>query len=112
MSETKHTPGSWHIGSGNGEGSIFGPEDCGRMVFESDRGTVLYPICKVINGPKQCQDEGAEDNANARLIAAAPDLLEALKGMLNWARRVQEPIPGPEIPRAHTAIAKAEPKSS
>ncbi len=66
----KHTPGTWHEGAGNGTGSIFA--DDGRMRFESD-GTTLYPICEVNHG----WDE-EEDAANARLIAAAPELLAAL----------------------------------
>jgi hypothetical protein len=47
------------------------------------------------------------NSANARLIAAAPDMLEALKGMLEWARRVKESNPGPEVSTAITAIKKA-----
>ncbi len=76
--EQKHTPRPWHIGTGNGEGSIFGPENCGRMQIEKG-GSTLYPICKMIDGPHTCQDEGAETQANANLIAAAPDLLAALE---------------------------------
>jgi hypothetical protein len=46
-------------------------------------------------------------DANARLIAAAPELLEALKGMMEWARRVKGSNPGPEVFEASAAIAKA-----
>jgi hypothetical protein len=66
-----HTKGAWHIGEGNGEGSIFA--DSGRTRFESG-GTTLYPICEINNGWNE-----AEDAANARLIATAPELLEALR---------------------------------
>lgn len=66
----KHTPGPWHVGQGNGEGSIF--SDDGRMRLETG-GTTLYPICEINHGWSK-----DEDDANARLIAAAPDLLEAL----------------------------------
>ena len=69
-----HTPGPWHIGSGNGEGSIFA--DSGRTRLEIG-GTTLYPICQV---NRKWEDE--EDEANARLIAAAPDMLQALKDAL------------------------------
>ena len=70
----KHTATPWHIGTGNGEGAIF--SESGRMRLESG-GTTLYPVCTVVRG----WDE-AEDQANARLIAAAPELLAALRGLL------------------------------
>jgi hypothetical protein len=71
MPQDQHTPGPWHMGEGNGEGSIFMTGE-GRMRFEN--GTTLYPICTMVRGWKR-----AEDDANARLIAAAPALLEALE---------------------------------
>ena len=39
------------------------------------------------------------------------DLLKALEGMLEWARRVQERNSGPEIVNALNAIDKAKSKS-
>lgn len=71
MSKSKHTPGNWHMGIGNGEGCIF--SDDGRMRLEIG-GTTLYPVCQVVRGW-----EDGEDDANARLIAAAPELLAALE---------------------------------
>ena len=68
---TQHTPGPWHIGSGNGEGSIFAEN--GRMRLETG-GTTLYPICHNVSTWNI-----DEDDANARLIAAAPELLTALE---------------------------------
>lgn len=65
MSETKHTPGEWKIE----EGALT----LIRHKDESD-----YAICTV---HKQRDDEGLFNNehlANAKLIAAAPDMLEAL----------------------------------
>jgi hypothetical protein len=72
--QATHTKGPWHTGQGNGEGSIFC--ESGRMRLESG-GTTLYPVCAISRG----WDEG-EDEANARLIAAAPDLLEACKELV------------------------------
>jgi hypothetical protein len=72
-SEVKHTPGPWRVHGG-------------------------YGICVVPNEPigvigartiVACRQEwipGKEQHANARLIAAAPELLEACEGLLGFIR--------------------------
>jgi hypothetical protein len=90
--QAKHTKGPWHTGQGNGEGSIFC--ESGRMRLESG-GTTLYPVCAISRG----WDEG-EDEANAHLIAAAPDLLEALL--------IESAPDGFSLCDAEAIIAKAE----
>jgi len=75
--KTKHTPGPWHKGTGNGEGSVY--SETGRARLETG-GTTLYPICAINHGWNE-----EEDTANAQLIAAAPELLEALLGLCNVA---------------------------
>ena len=110
--ETTHTPGYWD----GTHGIVRAGESPGYVpIFRhSDGGTKT--ICLVQgNGP-------ARDNetlANARLIAAAPSLLEALKDALEeireW-RRWARPGDGPTKPivtssvieRAAFVIAKAE----
>lgn len=104
---TKHTPGPWHIGSGNGEGSIFA--DNGRTRLEIG-GTTLYPICQV---NRKWEDE--EDEANARLIAAAPELLQAIKDLFrecamvhkSWGNDDNTEEAAAAIKRAKDAIANA-----
>jgi len=66
-----HTPGPWHVGPFDRDNQIF--SDNGRMRLESG-GTTLYPIATVNDGW-----DNTEDEANALLIAAAPELLAALK---------------------------------
>ena len=62
MTTTTHTPGPWTV-DGN---EIFGPQDSGVIVARLPEWGILA------DGP----DPAAH---NARLIAAAPDLLEALQ---------------------------------
>lgn len=56
------------------------------------------------------RDDAGESMANARLIAAAPDLLEAVKLSLKWldAETEDEGIRMPGIEKLRAAIAKAE----
>ena len=90
---SKHTPGPW---AHTGNGDITGIEDNGF-----GRGSV--DVCSVYLRTVKGRTE-----ANARLIAAAPDLLEALKGALeHW------PVPSsickdrPAYEAARAAIKKA-----
>jgi hypothetical protein len=101
-----HTATPWHVGAGNGADAIFA--DSGRMRLEPG-GTTLYPVCTVVRGWNE-----AEDQANARLIAAAPELLAALRGLLVQLEGPQclaSDHPGSfymaELIRAQDAIAKA-----
>ncbi len=73
MKTHTHTQGPWHMGAGNGEGSIFA--DNGRTRLEIG-GTTLYSIAQITRGWNE-----AEDEANARLIAAAPEMLAALQSL-------------------------------
>ena len=84
--ETKHTPGPWayhntptpfiHVAAGG------------------------LPICQIYTSTAHGQSMG-EQFANARLIAAAPDLLEALQMLLEF------PNTGPATSAAREAITKA-----
>jgi hypothetical protein len=82
------------MGAGNGEGSIF--SDDGRTRLEIG-GTTLYSIAQITRG----WDE-AEDEANSRLIAAAPEMLAALQSLTH-------PMASDEdLQNALAVIAKAE----
>lgn len=66
-----HTPGPWKIGK-NGFDHYAITNGVEKIIAELDAGSFL---------PEE------EDKANARLIAAAPDMAEALKGVLRVADR-------------------------
>ena len=71
----KHTPGPWSFGYGvtTEYGEVFGV------------GVTTKPDWTVVCAVSRPGDVNAIDEANARLIAAAPDLLDALK---QWAHAV------------------------
>ncbi len=79
-----HTPGPWREGI-EGNPHVYGPDGSG-----ADAGL----IANVFKG-----------RGNVRLVAAAPDLLAALKGVLRVADRQTA-----EFDAARAAIAKAEPE--
>ena len=82
--EAKHTPGPWEC------------DQIGHEVFETQRMTVIatLPLARTM--------------ADARLIAAAPELLEALAAVLADAKRRKSPLAENITEFAHAAIAKAK----
>lgn len=74
---TAHTPGPWHterayyVGADDNEYSIIGMTDCGRPDFYSE--------------PVSVRVADAYTEPDARLIAAAPELLGALQGIIRNA---------------------------
>lgn len=104
---SKHTPGPWKV-------------DAMGNVWSADT-----KVCEMSEHPviaSGCYREKTDDEhrANARLIAAAPELLEALRDCVKWyGNRTNDdfrnddslrPIDQqpPEIQRAMRAIAKAK----
>lgn len=93
MSERNHTPGPWHVAGG--------------CQIRSDRDQIA----------KVWMMRGGEGKANARLIAAAPELLEALKELVkanedhneSVSKVIGEPLGWKDsyLDKARSAIAKA-----
>jgi L-alanine-DL-glutamate epimerase-like enolase superfamily enzyme len=97
---TQHTPGPW-IGAGPSFGDQF-PRYTTEITTEDERyGDGHIQICEL---PFHHHDE--ENEANARLIAAAPELLEALN---TWLKQysAEEYEDCPEVVQTRAAIAKA-----
>ena len=93
---TKHTPGPWHA-----------HHDHGWLVVESDNGDMYIKIEKGSAATRRIAD--------ARLIAAAPDLLAALQVLLrNYAavHDIGDVEMQPAIYQASAAIAKATGEST
>lgn len=98
-----HTPGPWEIhtllsGSENAKGFRLW-----SSINEWGCKTWIADVSPVIKDGGDASDEG---RANAALIAAAPELLEALQDALYWLR--QTPVMWSEpIDKAEAAIRKA-----
>ena len=90
---SKHTPGPWEAFQ----------NDLGCGVLATKRADVAY--CWTRDGwPLDSSRPISESVANARLIAAAPELLEVLKEIMSWEENEQALW----AKKARAAIAKAE----
>lgn len=93
MSESKHTPGPWVAKEW---------DECQTAIHPDKTGDGRQPLIAIISvGPGRPDGE-----ANSRLIAAAPDMLAALRELVRVGDRKTV-----EWDRARAAIAKAEGKS-
>ena len=72
---SKQTPGPWQVDGF----AVTGPGWV-RSLNETGQPLKSEPVCRVT-----AKDDEAVDRANARLIAAAPDMLEALKAFMELA---------------------------
>jgi hypothetical protein len=86
--KTNHTPAPW-----------FAVQYANCFDIQSEQGYCLNNVLDLE------QDDNAE--ANARLIASAPELLEALQSLLYVAERWADGVQFPSIINAKEAIAKA-----
>ena len=81
---TKHTPGPWVIGA---EGEIYGPDVSGTMQYRE-----IIPADTVLS------------DADASLIAAAPDLLAVVEAVAKYFADTDAPLGI----QARAAIARAK----
>lgn len=91
----KHTPGPWMLDGDAGSMSL-------DVIARSER--IAMIDCEV------CRMEDSEVDANGLLIAAAPDLLDALSTLLRAATEARWPLVGEQMApmnMARAAIAKA-----
>lgn len=101
MSEGTSTPGPWTLS----DVRAFGRRKVEAWVQEPSGHRWRKTLAEMLDGNL---DEG-EAEANARLIAAAPDLLAACKEIASFAQSWQ-PLSTGDIASVRAAIAKAEAK--
>lgn len=79
----KYTPGPWRVREEIGDGKCCHTDKCITWTIDGfDRNNIAW-----IQAWKYADDPDVFDEvcANTKLIAAAPDLLEALTNLLDWA---------------------------
>ncbi|MFU5560252.1 hypothetical protein ACM7V5_04795 [Pseudomonas aeruginosa] len=86
----KHTPGPWHVG---------GPNKCTIYDKHGQR------LANSFEGVMATQRTDSECEANARLIAAAPELLDALVNLLPLISPLK--AESQQVANASAAIAKS-----
>lgn len=96
MNEFKGTPGPWSL---NRHGAVVG----GKF-HEYANGSAQSQVAMVV-GSREVVEQ--EMKANAALIAAAPELLEALKDCVRGLEHIASQLFPDTLERAHAAIAKA-----
>jgi len=112
MTQSKHTPGPWtyidrQMKSKNDAQKI----DVHYLIYADSYKSGLG---KNNNVARVYKLHETDHEANARLIAAAPELLEALEELLGWAHWANETLgmsPDPQFPEYKAglkAIAKAK----
>ena len=99
MSNEKHTPGPWHVNYTTFDNAIV------RFHIAGETHGSVYPVCE---HTLEITPDSSEQLANAHLIAAAPELLEALKRAAAMMGRF--PQCDEAWKQARAAIAKAEGK--
>lgn len=100
---SEHTPGPWRVASDQ--------NSVGKTVWAGDLPVAICSPMRVFLASRQtAQMTGAEASANARLIAAAPELLEALKEVRDRFFPVDQPERDRDLmwERVNAAIAYAE----
>jgi hypothetical protein len=96
---TKHTPGPWSFEPAFKIGEHWAAGAAHGVTANDNKDKWRGYVTNVLaNSPNA--------EANARLIAAAPDMLDALRGSLDALRSICDPG-DPALVRVYAAIAKA-----
>ena len=99
MSEHKHTPGPWRVGTP-------GPNGC--CTVGTERGLMTAMVAHSINEP----DQAEQAKADAALIAAAPELLAALTAAVAFIEsHVADPDITSEMQSAYATYNAAQPEA-
>lgn len=104
---SKHTPGPWRHGSQTGANANTIYAVNGKGPHDEPGICSVYGIPLYRRTDEQMRDIYDEGIANAKLIAAAPELLEALERTLSWLSSYPGEGALGAYDQARSAIAKA-----
>jgi len=90
MSEHKHTPGPWETHIHRGDWGMRGCIDIVADAGERRIATVEFTTPYCLNASRRDRENYGVAIADARLIAAAPDLLAACEALVSRARQPHE----------------------
>jgi hypothetical protein len=97
---SKHTSGPWNVGPIEGSQGV--------RIWQTDENKNEKKIVGFVLQSRPLLEIDAETEANARLIAAAPDLLDVLKWFMPFITSEEDDErQAPWVKRARAAIAKA-----
>lgn len=105
MEEKRFTPGPWFV-----QDDEWTDGDTANITSDFRSDNSIVPVAQISGGGSGSGfDSGfsLEQNANAKLIAAAPELLEALQGLLALYESDEGCRHLAEYTKARAAIAKA-----
>mgnify|MGYP000967665485 CR=1 FL=1 len=110
----KHTPGPWEVLQQDFQGTLIGQRNFGAAAYDSICAKQVAWLPRSTYSPGDSHDAFmAETNANARLIAAAPELLAALeKAERALVSAYGEPVEGASLQSEAGVTAIVEVRSA
>ena len=104
MTEAEFTPGPWSAYIDEGA-CIIQSDSSGFAVADANKGSA-HPLSDEWD-KEWVAELDAQAEANAHLIAAAPDLYAALEAIISWDHQLDGPYAWEALEQAKAALAKA-----
>ena len=101
--QTQHTQGPWYVFYSAHHGRFDDDGPGAFSIGDAPTARSANILCSRYEWPERAE----EMKANARLIAAAPDLFDELLSVLDWAVTERAPLRKQEIESIRAAITKA-----